>query len=74
MFGKEKTLKLKSLLFHGKKNHELSNVNSKYGFFIALCKKLKKKTGFFDFKKKRSSETLVPWIDKCITLVIKLYN
>ena len=59
MFGKEKTLKLKSLLFHGKKNHELSNVNSKYGFVIALCKK-KKKTGFFDFKKNRSSETLVP--------------
>ena len=47
MFGKEKTLKLKSLLFHGKKNHELSNVNSKYGFFIALCKKLKKKNRIF---------------------------
>ena len=52
MFGKEKTLKLKSLLFHGKKNHELSNVNSKYGFFIALCKKLKKKQDFLISRKK----------------------
>ena len=52
MFGKEKTLKLKSLLFHGKKNHELSNVNSKYGFVIALCKKKKKKQQDFLISRK----------------------
>ena len=52
MFRKKKNLRLKifiSSLFHGKKSWNLM-CKFKYGFSIALCKK---KTAFFDFKKKK---------------------
>ena len=81
---RKKTPKLKifiSSLFHGKKSRNLK-CKLKYRFSIALCKSIV----FFDFQKKRYSETLSPFeksripdfvsclCDKLITFLLKIFS